>query len=236
VHALKEKEVMESSLRRAQRLSSLGTLAAGVAHDVRNPLNAIKLLSSHAMDSVESDPAIASLQLQTIRREVDRLDDIVTGFLSLAKERELQIEPTPIDSLLEECARLVQEDARARKVEIITDLRASNVSLMIDPKQTKRALLNVLINALEASPEGGRVRMFSRVDDAVCAIEVRDDGAGISPETAERAFDPYYTTKSTGTGLGLAITRGIVEEHGGTIELTSSEMNGTQALISLPLG
>ena len=106
---------------------------------------------------------------------------------------------------------------------------------MLDSKQWKRAVINVLLNALEATPRGGRVRVFSRVTDESCEVEVRDDGPGMPSEVTERAFDPYFTTKETGTGLGLSITRGIVEEHGGSIHLTTREQAGCQVLITLPL-
>jgi two-component system sensor histidine kinase FlrB len=106
---------------------------------------------------------------------------------------------------------------------------------MVDPKAMTRAILNVLFNALDACPAGGRVRLFSRVTDRSCEVEVRDDGPGMSKETAERAFEPYFTTKSTGTGLGLSITRGVIEEHGGAIALSSVENQGCQVLITLPL-
>jgi len=237
VKSLREKEMVEGRLRQAQRLSALGTLAAGVAHDVRNPLNAIKLLSSHAMDTVEdlpeSDAAIR--QLKTIRTEVDRLEDIVSGFLSLAKERELQPEPCRIDALLQECVDLIRPDAETRQVRLLTELRARDVELQLDPKQFRRAVLNVLINAVEACPAAGRVRLFSRISNAACEIEIRDDGPGMSREILDKAFDPYFTTKRTGTGLGLSITRGIIEEHGGIIEIHSSEEQGCQAVIALPL-
>ncbi|NIA16430.1 MAG: HAMP domain-containing protein [Nitrospiraceae bacterium] len=237
VASLREKERIEANLRQAQRLSAIGNLAAGVAHDVRNPLNAIKLLSSHAMDTLCSVPeAEGSVkQLQTIRTEVDRLEEIVSGFLSLAKERELQPEPTRIDLILDECARLVRKDAEERGVQLVVELRAGDTSLMVDPKQMTRAVLNVLLNALEVCPPEGRVRLFSRITDRTCEIEVRDDGPGITPEVAERAFEPYFTTKETGTGLGLSLTRGIVEEHGGAITLTSMAGQGSQVLIILPL-
>ena len=233
VAALQEKEVVEANLRQAQRLSALGTLSAGIAHDVRNPLNAIKLLSSHALDAVGDGPA--AKHLRTIRNEVDRLDDIVSGFLSLAKEREVQPEPCRIDALLTECTGLVRKDAETRDVELVTDLRAGDTELMLDPKQFTRAVINVLLNALEACPAGGRVRLFSRLTDVVCEIEIRDDGPGLTEEAAEHAFEPYFTTRPTGTGLGLSITRGIVEEHGATIELFSVEGQGCQALITIPL-
>ncbi len=237
VQSLRDKELMERNLRQAQRLSALGTLAAGVAHDVRNPLNAIKLLSGHALDTVQEldGGSAAARQIETIRNEVNRLEEIVSGFLSLAKERELQPEPCLVDGLLSECAHLIKPDAEAREVRLITELRAGGAEVMADPKQLRRAVLNVLINAVEACRPGGRVRLYSRLTDDHCEIEIRDDGPGMSQETADHAFDPYFTTKKTGTGLGLSITRGIIEEHGGTIALDSQEELGCQALICLPL-
>ena len=106
---------------------------------------------------------------------------------------------------------------------------------MLDPKQWKRAILNILLNALEACPRDGRVRILSRRTDTQCEIEIRDDGPGIPKEVLEQVFDPYFTTKPGGTGLGLSITRGIVEEHGGTIDVTSSSEWGCQVLITMPL-
>lgn len=237
VASLQEKEKIEANLRQAQRLSAIGNMAAGVAHDIRNPLNAIKLLSSHAIDTLNgSDNSGETVRhLQTIRNEVNRLEEIVSGFLSLAKERELQPEPTKIDVILGECARLVRKDAEDRGIRLIAEFRAGDTSLSVDPRQLTRAILNILINALEVCPRGGRVRLFSRVTDQSCEIEVRDDGPGMPKEVAERAFEPYFTTKDTGTGLGLSITRGIVEEHGGNVSLSCAEGQGCQVLISLPL-
>ena len=106
---------------------------------------------------------------------------------------------------------------------------------MLDPKQWTRAVLNVLLNALEACPPGGRVRMFSRVTGWDCEIEIRDDGPGLGREAAERVFEPYYTTKPGGTGLGLSVTRGIIEEHGGRISISGTPGEGCQVLITLPL-
>ncbi len=237
VKALQEKEEIESRLHQAQRFSSLGSLAAGIAHDLRNPLNAIKLLSSHTLDLLAGDAnnEKASRQLQTIQEEVNRLENIVAGFLSLAKEQELKLELCRIDTLLQECLRLVKKDAETRGIRLTNELRAGELQLQVDPRQLTRAVLNILINALEATPEGGRVRLFSRIRDDVCEIEIRDDGPGMSPEIRQRAFDPYFTTKPDGTGLGLSVTRGIIEEHGGYIDINSVENQGCQVLISLPI-
>jgi len=236
VGALREKATVEANLRRAQRLSAIGNLAAGVAHDVRNPLNAIKLISSQALDEAESGSGNGTAKaLRTIRSEVDRLEDIVSGFLSLAKEEELRKEMQALDPVLMECINLIQKDAESRDVRVFAELRTGDVQLPIDEKKLKRAVLNVLINGLEVCPPGGRIRMFSRVTPDACEVEIRDDGPGMTPESLEHAFDPYYTTKATGTGLGLSITRGIIEEHGGSIALTSTIGHGTQALITLPM-
>ncbi len=235
VASLREKEMMEGKLRQAQRLSALGNLAAGVAHDVRNPLNAIKLLSSHALDMLEDADNPAAKPMRTIRSEVDRLEDIVSSFLSLARETELRREPQELDALLRECVRLFQKDAESRGVRLVGDFNTGGMVLMLDPKQWMRAVLNVMVNALEACPPGGRVRVFSRVTEGACEIEIRDDGPGLPRDVAERVFDPYFTTKPGGTGLGLSITRSIVEEHGGAVALTSSPDLGCQVLITLPL-
>lgn len=236
VLSLKDKEVMEANLRQAQRLSALGNLAAGIAHDVRNPLNAIKLLSSHAIDTLgEGSDAAAAKPMMTIRKEVDRLEEIVSSFLSLARERELQTEKCEVDPLLEQCLGLFRREAESRGVKLLTELRAGNTELLLDPKHFTRAVLNVLMNALEACPPGGRVRLFSRRNDRQVELEIRDDGPGMDRATLERIFEPYYTTKPGGTGLGLSITRGIIEEHGGHIAITSQPGQGCQVLISFPL-
>jgi len=140
-----------------------------------------------------------------------------------------------MDALLGECLRLFQQDAEAREIRLVSDLHAKGVELMLDPKQWKRAVLNIILNALEACPPGGRVRVLSRRSDTHCEIEIRDDGPGIPKDALEQVFDPYFTTKPGGTGLGLSITRGIVEEHGGTIDISSSPEWGCQVLITMPL-
>lgn len=234
ISSLHEKELMESKLRQAQRLSALGNLAAGIAHDVRNPLNAIKLLSSHAATMLEENGHPAEKSMKTISKEVDRLEEIVSSFLSLARESEMHRELTEIDVLVGECIRLFQKEAETRGIRLIQDLRTSGLQLHVDAKQCTRAILNVLMNALDACPPGGRVRVFSRRTESKCEIEIRDDGPGISKEVMETVFDPYFTTKPGGTGLGLSITRSIIEEHGGTVELSTSTGQGCQVLITFP--
>ena len=235
VESLQEKERMEVRLRHAQRLSALGNLAAGVAHDVRNPLNAIKLLSSHTLDTLDdhAQPNVTK-SLQTIRKEVERLEGIVSGFLSLAKERQLTPQSVRVDLLLEECIQLLRQDAEKREVRLESAMGAHERMAMLDPQQWKRAILNVLINALDASPAGASIHIVSRMADDTYAISIRDEGPGIDPEVLEHLFEPYFSTKPNGTGLGLSITRGIIEEHGGSIELCNIAP-GCEVRITLPL-
>ncbi len=236
VLALREKQVMEGKLRHAERLSALGNLAAGVAHDVRNPLNSIKLLSSHAQDMLQTggtEPAAKSLQI--ICNEVDRLEAIVSGFLSLAKESQLHAEPTRADDLLRECVQLLKNDADQRGVTIHAAYGAPDILLMLDPRQWGRAIMNVLMNAMEALPEGGLVQVHSRADFVTYEIDLIDNGPGLPEDVRKHLFEPYFTTKPDGTGLGLSITRGIVEAHGGVIELMNVNEHGCRVRIRLPL-
>jgi signal transduction histidine kinase len=165
---------------------------------------------------------------------VERLENIVSNFLSLAKETELHPEPHPIDPLVDDCLQLFRPDAEARRIVLISDLRAGQAESMIDLPHITRAVQNILLNALEACPPEGRIRVATGIVDGCCEILVENDGAGLSKDMVDHAFEPYYTTKPNGTGLGLAITRGIVEEHGGTIELSSPEGLGCRVRILLP--
>ncbi len=235
VESLREKEAIEAKLLQAQRLSALGTLAAGVAHDVRNPLNAIKLLTSHALDRPDTAQSpSAKRALETIRGEVERLEDIISRFLALARETELRPVPTDVDRFVLDTLELVRREAENRGVTFQVEAATGGLIVSIDTNQLSRALLNVVMNAIEACSPGGRVRVFSRLTADYWEIEVRDNGPGMSPEAQQHAFDPYFTTKPGGTGLGLSIARNIVEEHGGQMELSSLPGRGCQVVMRIP--
>ncbi|HOQ88831.1 MAG TPA: HAMP domain-containing sensor histidine kinase [Candidatus Hydrogenedentes bacterium] len=236
VESLREKEEIEAKLLQAQRLSALGTLAAGVAHDVRNPLNAIKLLSSHALDRADTRQSPSAVRaLETIRGEVERLESIISRFLALARETELRPAPIDADRFVLDALELVRRDAENRGVTLQVEAGTGGLIVLVDANQLSRALLNVVMNALEACPKGRRVRVFSRVTAEHWEMEVRDNGPGMSAEVQRHVFDPYFSTKPGGTGLGLSIARNIVEEHGGEMELSSSEGQGCQVVMRLPL-
>ncbi|RJP16649.1 MAG: sensor histidine kinase [Candidatus Abyssobacteria bacterium SURF_5] len=238
VEALKVKAKMEQKLAQTQRLCAIGNLAAGIAHEIGNPLNGIKLTVSHVKDLFSarelSDESFHKYT-DTIIKEVNRLDGIVRDFLMFAKERELALQPYRIDKLLHETVRLIEKDASKRGIRIETDIQAISREALIDPQLLKSALLNIIINAMDASDGSGKIRLVSTDSCDTCRIEVIDQGVGIPAEILSRIFDPYFSTKSSGTGLGLSLTKMIIEKHDGDISIESTVGKGTKVIITLPM-
>jgi signal transduction histidine kinase len=230
VHAL------ERRLMRQERLAALGHLAAGVAHEVRNPLNAIGM----GIQRIEGEfaPAQASEEFHTlcriIRGEVARLNTIVQEFLTLARTPTLQRESIAIAALLQEVASLMQAEANARSVRLTVQVPGPLPALLLDRQQMKQALMNLLLNALQATPPGGSVQVTADAGAKEVRITLADRGSGIAPEMLERIFDPYFTTKQEGTGLGLPIALQIIQAHGGTLDVRSILGQGTTVEVHLP--
>lgn len=237
IRALKAKAKMEQKLAQAQRLSALGNLAAGVAHEIGNPLNGIKLTISHMKEISsrhELDPKSFEMYANSVLGEVDRLDGIVRDFLTLAKEREPLFQSYGLDSLLRETIRLIEKDARKRGLEIEADIQAPARQIRIDPLMLKGAILNIMINAMEASEEKQTIKVSLTEWDGLVVLKITDEGRGVPPEIADRVFDPYFSTKESGTGLGLPLTRTIIEKHNGEITFESREGQGTTVTVTFP--
>jgi len=238
VKALRAKAEMAHRLAQAQRLSALGNLAAGVAHEIGNPLNSIKLTVSHLKNissRQELDEASFNTYADSILGEVNRLDAIVRDFLTLAKERELSLQSYNVDKLIGEIIRLIRKDAQKRGIEIKADIPSATRNIQIDPQMLKGAILNILINAMEASEKDQTIKVSLVESDGRIVIEVADEGQGAPPEIANRVFDPYFSTKASGTGLGLTLTRTIIEKHSGEIAFDSRPGLGTTVTITLPV-
>ncbi len=238
IQSLKTKAQIEQKLLQAERLSALGNLAAGVAHEIGNPLNGIKLTVSHLKDissRKELDSESFGSYADSILDEVNRLDRIVRDFLTLAKERELSLQPYAIGRLIKETLRLIAKDAAQRGIRISCDIDSSQDAMLIDPQLLKGAFINLLINAMEASDENGTVNVSLSKANGEIVLKVVDQGQGISPDALDHVFDPYFSTKSTGTGLGLPLTRTIVEKHHGDISIESKPGEGTTVTVTLPI-
>jgi signal transduction histidine kinase len=229
-------------LYRAERLAAVGQLAAGVAHEIRNPLTAIRSTMQYLLGGL--DPSEPKHQLvEDVLSEVDRINGTVGGLLSLSRSGELR--KTEIDLLepLGQAVKLLQARAAEQGVEIRSEFGGNGLRVLGDAGQLKQVFLNLLINALQAMPEGGRISVdvapwlpqLGAQETPWVQVRIEDTGPGISPEDLRKAFDPFFTTKREGTGLGLAICHGIIEQHEGEIQLASEAGRGTTASIRLPL-
>jgi signal transduction histidine kinase len=234
----KELGETQQQLIQSEKMASVGQLAAGVAHEINNPLGTILLYSHMILEKLEGKDTRKE-ELETIAKEATRCRDIVRGLLDFARQRKLQVENVDVNRILEEVLSLVPAQPSFRRVEIVKNLDPSLPATGGDPVQLKEVFLNILSNAGEAMPEGGRIAVSSRfLEGAGNQIEVmiRDSGQGIPQENLDKIFMPFFTTKKIGqgTGLGLAIAYGIVKMHRGAIEVKSKVGEGTTFWVKLP--
>jgi two-component system sensor histidine kinase HydH len=227
---------MEEEIRRREELSALGEMAAGVAHEIRNPLNAISMgLQSLALGGDGARDEGATGLLETMRREVTRINRIVSDFLAVSRPVAVRTEPVNLGELVEHVAGLLRQAAAGREVEVRAEIPRTPTHLPGDRDKLTQALLNLGINALEACNTKGVVTMRIVSQKGRARIEVSDTGAGVAPEHRPHLFRPHFTTKEKGLGLGLFIAQRIVEAHGGTLALGDSSKRGTTMLVTLPL-
>jgi signal transduction histidine kinase len=236
-NALLYKEQRERYRRmlRADRLATIGELAAGAAHEIRNPLTSIKsslqYLESRCRE--ENEKRLLGVAL----RETDRIDEILAALLSFSRPTELRKEACDLVALLEESTALVAIQARAKGVDLRTSLPSAPVAVEADGSQLKQVFLNVFLNAVQAMEAGGTLTVEAlRAGSGRPLVRITDTGPGIPEEALEKVFDPFFTTKKGGTGLGLSICYTIVKAHGGEIEVRSRPGEGTTVLVTLPAG
>ncbi|HEV3257937.1 MAG TPA: ATP-binding protein [Gemmataceae bacterium] len=219
---------------RAEQLSAVGQLAASVAHEVRNPLTAVKMLVEVALRG-QNRKALTVDDLQVIYREIVRLEQTVQGFLDFARLPTPRRTPTDLRQLVSQAVELVQARARQQQVEVAVDCPVEPVTVHIDRGQFSTVLVNLLLNALDAMPRGGRLAVRLEASPLLgVTLDVTDSGSGIAAEVADRLFTPFTSTKPTGTGLGLSISRRIVEEHGGRLTAGNRPEGGARFTIALP--
>ena len=222
----------------SERLNALTLLAAGVAHEIGNPLNSLHIhlqLMERKVRELD-DNAKAELQdsIDVARSEIGRLDSIVTQFLRAIRPSRPQLHPENVNTIVEEAVRFFAPEIRDRDVVVEQELRSDLPLLQIDRDQMKQAFYNVIKNSLEAMKRRGSLRIHTDMDDKHVLISFIDSGGGMSPEDLSRVFEPYFTTKPFGTGLGLLIVRRIVREHGGELSIESSQGQGLTLTIRLP--
>lgn len=229
---LRTVKALQQRVERTERLAALGRLAAGVAHEIRNPLGAIRGLVQY-FHSTWKDDAEQRLYLEVMVREVDRLNRVVSDLVEFARPREPQREPHHLGEIVRHATALVQADVRAKGIEIVHDVDTALPPLLIDRDLVLQALLNVLLNAIEAMATGGRLTIRLADRPGWVELAIQDTGGGIPPEHLGRLFDPFFTTKQRGTGLGLAIAQSIIQAHDGEIRVDSAAGQGTTVRIRL---
>jgi signal transduction histidine kinase len=234
---IKEVRDLEAEVLHRERLSSMGNLAATVAHEVRNPLNAISMALQRL--KIEFRPAQDQDEYSHLTElmlgEVRRLNSTVEQFLSLARPVEIKPEELRLQDILEELAVLEADNAKQLKVQIRVVAPPDLPLLKADREYLRQTLLNLILNGLQAMPEGGTLTLEANATDGNFLITITDTGVGIPKKNLPRIFEPYFTTKAKGSGLGLAITHRIVEAHGGKITVSSEVGRGCRFQITLPI-
>jgi signal transduction histidine kinase len=245
VERLRENRKLQERLNEAEKSSLLGRFAASVAHEVRNSLNFINLSIDQMRakrGGVGEDRAARELDrnLGNIKEELNRLNQLVNEFLAAGRQAPPKLALSDLRAMIRDAVTLVEKQAKSQDIKIATALADDLPELQADAAQMKTCFLNILTNAVQAMPDGGRIRITAervRKRDDHESLEVRfaDTGPGIPAEEREKVFAPYFSTKTTGFGLGLAITRKIVEDHGGRIYVSGSAAPGAEMVVELPL-
>jgi signal transduction histidine kinase len=242
VHRLRENRKLEERLHFAERSTALGRLASAVAHEIRNPLNFINLSIDHVRERLHPEDAAQREDfdriLGSVKSEISRLNRLVGDFLSFGKPMRLHPRSCSLERVLTEVTALVDHKAKDQGIALAFSAEPDLPEVVADPELLKTCFLNLMINAVDAMPKGGELRVSLKRSPArpeEIAIAVSDNGQGMSAEDVRTAFEPYFSTKETGLGLGLALTHKIVTDHGGTIGLESTPGQGTTATIKLPL-
>lgn len=239
LHLIRRNRRLEQARQSAARSSYVGLLASGLAHEIRNPLNAMNINLQMLEEELLLEPAAGEGEwhelLESTKSEIKRLERLVNNFLAYARPAPPRFEARDLNGVVQEVVRLLEVDFRKSGVELVTDLEPLLPDVEIDDTQLKQALINLLVNARQVLRDHGRVTVRTRAGSrGEAVVEVIDDGPGIPEEARERIFEVFYSSRGGGTGLGLPIARQIVERHGGAIELETAIGRGTTFRIRLP--
>jgi signal transduction histidine kinase len=233
----KERLRQNERMFRAEQLATMGQFAAGIAHELRNPLTAIRSTIQY-LESEFGEGTDQRKLAHDILDEVDRLNNIVGNLLSLARPAESYPREIDIRQEIERCANFVEAKAKSQNIKLQTDFEKDLPKLILDPAELRHVLLNVMMNGLQAMPEGGLllIKACCIAGGERILVQIEDEGPGIPSELRRKVFEPFLTTKTGGTGLGLAICNSIVKRYNGEIWIEQAESGGTEVSISLPVG
>ena len=226
---------IRGQLETAERLAAINRVTSGVAHEVKNPLNAMLMHLELARIKLSKGDHEVSPQMEIISSEILRLDRVVKTFLDFTRPFEMKTSDVAVDTFVSAVAELARPQAQAAGVTVSVNLRAPGATVVGDPDLLKQAALNIVVNAIESMPQGGELRFESSLESEEVEIRISDSGGGIPPEKREKIFQLYFTTKKTGSGIGLAMTFRIVQLHNGKIDFLSEPGKGTTFILRFPL-
>ncbi len=239
IEDISEKRGREARLRRAESLASLTTLAAGVAHEIKNPLGSIgihiQLVQKALNGQGELDREAIENNLNVINEEIDRLNKIVVDFLFAVRPMDINLEERDLNAVVGDLLEFVQPELEQAGIQLERSFESDLPTLNLDEKHFKQALLNIVKNAIAAMPDGGTLRVASRLSGDLVLLRISDDGVGIPDDVLEKIFEPYFTTKDFGSGIGLTLVYKVIKEHMGDIAVISEEGKGTTFTITLPI-
>lgn len=229
-----EKRAMDS-----ERLAFVGTLAGGLAHEIKNPLSTfninLQLLKEDIQSTKGENHKKEYVKIQALQKEVQRLEEILNDFLRFARRQKLELKKSNINEVVDEVVNFITPEVKQRKILILKSYDANLPLCTVDSNLIKQAVLNVIINAEQAMVSGGELMIRTSRDKHFIQIDITDTGTGIPKNIMDKIFQVYFSTKKTGTGLGLPTTKRIIEEHKGTISVQSEEGKGTNFSLKLPI-
>jgi signal transduction histidine kinase len=241
VEKLREKELLEKRLFEVEHLSKVGQLAAGIAHEIRNPLNYISLaidhLKSEFLSSGPENGGELGAIADNIKEEVRKANYMVLNFMNYGRPLKVRLQLITYHELIDKAMPLMLDRLKEQQIEVVREIPTDLPSMQVDPELMRNCLCNFITNGAQSMPAGGRITLGAKLDReaGVFLLTFSDQGGGIEPQDLDKVFQPYFTTKEAGIGLGLAITERIVKEHGGSLEVESSVGVGTKFTVRLPL-
>ncbi|RJQ14680.1 MAG: sensor histidine kinase [Nitrospiraceae bacterium] len=219
-------------LLQAEKLSTIGQISAGLAHELKNPLTTLKML----FQAFREQPDMTKEDAEIIGREIEKIDGIITKFSGFVKEKEFHVSEINLNAMMDRVISLAAFDIRNHGIEVHMDNIETLPSIKGDRPLLEHVFLNLVLNAVQATPGGGDIRISGKKDDRSVEVIIKDRGTGISPDIRSKVFEPFFTTKENGTGLGLSIAYNIVKSHGGSMFFHSNKGDGTVFTVRLPRG
>ena len=236
--AIEKTKNLEKRAINSERLAFIGTLAGGLAHEIKNPLSTLNIYIQLLQEELESMTGENSkrvyMKTQVLQKEVQRLEQILNDFLRFARGQKLELKDHDMNEILDEVADFVTPEIKQKKILILKSYDADLPQCRLDSNLIKQAILNIIINAEQAMENGGELMIRTSKDKKYIQIDITDTGPGIPKDIIDKIFQVYFSTKKTGTGLGLPTAKRIIEDHRGTISVQSEEGKGTNFSIKLP--